>query len=86
MSNKVIYINRTIDELLIDIKHTEEPIKKTILQRFLDIKIKEQETNNNIRVMNKKNTDDKINKIIRTQISSLNMLERINNIKTKASA
>lgn len=83
---KTININRTIDELMTDIKNTEDPIKKTILQRFLGIKIKqtkEQENNNKLIVMNKKHTDNKINKILKTQQSSLNMLERINNIKSR---
>ena len=85
-NTKQITINRSINGLISDIKKTEEPIKKTILQRFLDIKIKqtkEQENNNRILVMNKKHTDNKINKILATQQTSLNMLERINNIKSK---
>ena len=86
-NTKQVTINRSINGLITDIKKTEEPIKKTILQRFLDIKIKqtkEQENNNNrILVMNKKHTDNKITKILATQQTSLNMLERINNIKSK---
>ena len=82
---KTININRSINELIIDIEKSDNPIKKTILQRLLDIKtlqIKEQEYNN-IRVVNKNQTNKKINKILRTQELSLNMLERINNIKSK---
>ena len=85
-NTRQININRSINELISDIKRTDEPIKKTILQRFLDIKIKqakEHENNNKILVMNKRHTDNKINKILATQQSSLNMLERINNIKSK---
>lgn len=85
---KSININRSVNDLITDIKNTNEPIKKTILQRLLDIKIKqvkEQDNNNKLRVINKKHIDNKIDKILQTQESSLNMLERINNIKSKES-
>ena len=83
---KQININCSVNDLKTDIAKTDDPIKKTILQRFLDIKlkqIKDQENDNKIRVINKRYTDNKINKILSTQQASLNMLERINNIKSK---
>lgn len=83
---KQININCSVNDLKTDIANTEDPIKKTILERFLDIKlkqIKDQENDNKIRVINKRYTDNKINKILSTQQASLNMLERINNIKSK---
>lgn len=86
MDNKTININCSIDKLKKDIIQTDELIKKTILQRLLDIKLKQeedQERSNRIMVINKKNVGRKINNILKTQQKSLNMLEVINNIKSK---
>lgn len=41
MGRKIPKINSSVDELMKDIRETSDPIKKIILQKFLDIKIHE---------------------------------------------
>lgn len=85
-----IRINRTIDELMIDIRSTRDPVQKTILKKFLQIKIYQAQNVNNA---NDTNMSDDISDhlsdldidnntdILEDQDKSLRRLEKLSEIK-----
>lgn len=79
-----IKINRTIDELINDIKNSDDLIHKTILQKFLDIKLKQIKNSNlssNLKITNQNKVVDKeLKGILKLQTSSLEELEKIHRI------
>lgn len=92
-----VKINCSIDELISDIRSTKDPIRKIILQRFLDIKLEQmrkreedpsldglsEESEEEIKQPRVKKSmgSSELNEILKNQQSSLDKLEQISKIK-----
>src|SRR5207244_2411908 len=86
------YINCSVDDLMKDIKSTTDPLRKIILQRFLDIKIRElrvkqedrqneKEGRQSIQSMKYEKNKKELDAIIRKQSESLTQLDKQSKMK-----
>ena len=95
--NKDLLINCTLESLINDIKKTSDPIRRTILKKFLDIKIRElrsdkkSKQNDNVDnisldglsdcVTNDREENTEISDIIKSQKKSLSELDKQTKLK-----